>query len=362
MQAQLEACAVALDNFTATRQQPYLDEFRTKLDQLLISTDLKSNDLLQPYSQQVINELSLSDLLPPKFQIRIKDAATSSAFDSAGLATSLRKIGADVTNKINHINQLDTSLGALEVEYQIVEDDSAEIGFLLPRELVGDTLPELAKEFEKLSKLARAINELSGEDNYDPKIATISSSWWQIFLDIKPDQVLIWVLAIERIVSLFKSNLEIKHLQQQLSEKNISSKITDLISKEIEKSVTAELKQISSDIRKKFTKIEDKSRANEVEIQLGQGLFYLANRLNKGAQIEINVGIPDDPKEPKVEDGEDANTELLASNKLLRERITKLREIRLLAQSASEQTKEIDSSSPLLIEVSSATVEGDSKI
>lgn len=194
------------------------------------------------------------------------------------------------------------------------------------------------------------MNELTGEQGYDSRIATISSSWWQVFLEVPIDQVALWVVAIERIVALFKSNLEIKSLQQQLSEKSIPEKILKLISEEVEKKVTAELTKIASDIVERFGKIDDKGRKNEVETQFRQGLHYLARRLNQGAQVEINVGVPAEPDDPPVKEGEEPNTALLEANANLRIRISELRKIRSSAQLASETSLQIDRDSPLLIE------------
>jgi hypothetical protein len=259
-------------------------------------------------------------------------------------------MAATAVKKTTHLTSIENGFSALGVEYEKVDSESAELGFLLPREVVGDTLKDLTNEFGELSKLLRAVNELVGADEYDPRVLTISSSWWQVFLDLDPNQILVWVLAIERIVGLFQSNLEIKNLQQQLGDKKMPKQITDLIEKEVEKRVSTELKDLAAEIRKDYAKIEDQARLNEIETQLRQGLIYLAKRMNQGAHVEINVGIPEEPTPPSADaegaEGPEAFQQTLTQAK---ERIEKLRDLRDRAHAASSETTAIGQDAPLLL-------------
>ncbi len=347
---QLDAAAAALDQYAQSRTESHIAEFRSKLGSALDSSENVPPELLQPYAQQVIDELSVRDLFPPRPRATLEEIVAANGFDRLALSAALKKQAKHYLAKITLVKQLDGSLRGLSAEYTAVEDEKAEVGLLLPREVVGDTLPDLSKEFDKISNLARAVNELTGGQSYDSRISTISSSWWQVFLEVPIDQVALWVVAVERIVALFKSNLEIKNLQKQLSEKSIPEEILKLISDEVKKKVAAELTKIASDIVERFGRIEDEGRKNEVETQFRQGLYYLARRLNQGAQVEINVGVPEEPADPEVKEGEQPSTAVLEANVKLRARIAELRKIRVTAQSASETSLQLDKDAPLLLE------------
>lgn len=346
----LEASAVALDQFTQTRAESHISDFRTKLASALDAADNVAAELMQPYAQQVIEELGLRSLFPPKIRKTVEGVVAQNSFDSAALAAALRKQAKIYSAQITYIKQLDTALRGLSAEYTEVEPERAEFGLMLPREAVGERLPDLAKEFDKLSHLARAVNELTGEPDYDSRVVTISSSWWQIFLDIPVDQVVLWTVAIERIVALFKSNLEIKNLQQQLGDRQIPEKILKAIAEVVEKKVSAELKLIAQDLVRRFGKIEDQGRLNEVETQIRQGLHYLARRMNQGAQVELNVGIPEEPDDPEVKEGEQVDAAVIEANQQLRQRIAQLRALRSSAMTASETSLQIEKDAPLLLE------------
>ena len=346
---QLEAAAEALDQFAQTRAESHIADFRTKLAAVLTSSDNVAPELLQPYAQHVVLDLGLLPLLPPEVRNTIGRLTAEHGFDSAALSAALKKQAKTYSTKIAYLKQLDSSLRGLSAEYTAVEEEHAEIGLLLPREVVGERLPDLSKEFDRISNLARAVNELMGETDYDSKVVTISASWWQVFLDIPIDQVALWTLAIERIVALFKSNLEIKLLQKQLDDKQIPEAIIKAISAEVEKKVSMGLQTITSDLMQQFGKMDDQGRRNEIEIQLRHGLQYLAGRMNQGAQIELNVGLPEEPEDPEAKNGEAPNQDALEKNRVIRERIAYLRSLRAPAMKASEISLQIDKDAPLLL-------------
>lgn len=346
----LDLCANLLDEYASGRTPPQLETFRTAVEDVLKAADSLESDLAQPYARQVISEMRIDDILPPVFQEFVKSTINAKSFDPAGLAAELRVTAADVAKKTTHLAAIYNGFSALGVEYERVDSESAELGFLLPREVVGDTLKDLTNEFGELNKLLRAVNELVAAEEYDPRVLTISSSWWQVFLDLDPNQILVWVLAIERIVGLFKSNLEIKNLQQQLGDKKMPKDITDLIELEVEKRVSSELQDLAAEIRRDYSKINDVARLNEIETQLRQGLRYLAKRMNQGAHVEINVGIPDEPTPTKGDaEGAEASEAFQQTLNQAKERIAKLRDLRDRARSASSETTAIGSNAPLLL-------------
>lgn len=345
-----EAAAASLDQFTQTRTESHIADFRSRLASALDASDIVQPELMQPYAQQVIDDLGLRPLLPPIIRRTLEQITAQHGFDSAALSTAIRKQAKKYSGRIAFLSQLDASLRGLSAEYTEVEPARAEFGLFLPRDAVGEKLPDLSKEFDKLSNLVRAVNELTGQPDYDSNVVTISSSWWQVFLDVPVDQIALWIFAIERIVALFKSNLEIKSLQKQLAEREVPEAILKAISDEVDKKVTAELERIAHDLVQRFGKIDDQGRGNEVETQLRQGLHYLARRMNQGAQVELNVGIPDEPEDPVVKEGEVADQAVLAANQQLRERIAHLRTLRVSAMNASETSLQIERDAPLLLE------------
>ena len=347
----LEEASSAIGSYADNRDESTLKKYRDAIAQTKSSATISDPDLMQPFSQQVIEELGLNDLINPELSEKLTRIVSESNYDPAGLSEKIRKYSDSLAARIKLLRQMENSLDKLGVEYERVDEGESEIGFMLPREVVGDRLSDLSKEFDQLNKLARAIAEISNDtEEYEPKVRTIASSWWQIFLDLSPEQIGIWVIAIERIISLFKSNLEIKSLSNQLREQKMPEKITKAIEEEIDKRVKAEIGKIAGDIKKQNSKGRDQTRMNELETQLRQGLFFLAKRLNQGMQIEVNLAIPEEPETPQAVEGEEIDASILRHIEKKKAEIAKLTSLRQRALALSEQTREIGEDSPLLIE------------
>lgn len=348
----IEKLDLAINNlgaYTSSRSPEHFNAFKESYEELLNISELDSN-LLQPYATQILNETNLTEYVGKKLSRKIENIVNNNSYDQTKTAEELKELREELSTKINEVQKIDSAFTELEVEYETVQNGASEIGILLPRELTGENLENLGQELQHINKVFRAINEITGNDEYSPKIRTISSSWWQIFLELDHTQIAAWIFAIERIVNLFKTNLEIKSLQKQLEEKDLPKRITNAIEKEVEGKIKKGINKISSDIRKKFSNNEDEQRLNELEIQLRQGLTYIAKRLNQGAEVEINISLP--PKPSKPENTEE-NQEILENYQRLieqyEEQLKITRELQNQAFIASRKTLEIEKDAPLAI-------------
>lgn len=283
-----DSTITSLEQFISSRESGHLGAFRTEYESLLSSVEISDPDLYQPYAKQVIEEINIDELLGEQLKKNIASIIDAAPYDHVAIATGLKKIRENIKTTVGSIVAIETSFSSLEVEFERVEDDECEIGFMISQDITGQNLATLIKEFKSIERLAHAFNELTDSQQYSPKVRTISSSWWQVFLEIDVVQVAAWTVAIERIVALYKSNLEIKMLKKQLEANNISKEITALLEQEINRKVEISIAELAKELRQQHKEDSDQ-RANEIETQLKQGLIYLANRLSQGAQVEINV-------------------------------------------------------------------------
>lgn len=342
--ADLENAAAQLEQYAATKNVIHLEQFRAHLKGAMDGGDIVNASLQQPYAQEVIDELGLRVTLNPALSKGINEAISNAAFDSHAVANELRMFATNLRSLSGKVQSINTAFTDMEVEYQDLEQGSSEIGFLLPKQAVGVKLSDLSDEFSQLNRLARAIREITGGDDYDPTVRTISSSWWQIFLDIDAKEVAAWTFAIERIVALYKSNLEIKLLTRQLKEKNLPEEAVEPLNNAVDSQVRIGIEKIAHEMREMKqaladSKASDEGRDNELETQLRQGLLHLSKRLHEGAKIEINVSLPARPKDPQKE-GLEVSPEALEQYRGLFEEWEKLRNLRNEARIVSQATAE----------------------
>lgn len=347
----LEACASNLDSYAQSRTQSHIEAFRSGIESFRTAATSMPDFLQQPHSVSVIEQLGLTALVGESLYLAVIGVVNGPhSYDHVTIAAELRKLTSSLNSRMASVIAMDKSLGELDVEYEQVNDDESELGLLIPRELVESTLPQLSKELEKFSGLFRAINELTGANTYDPKIRTVSTSWWQFFIELDAIQIAAWTAAIERILTMFKTNLEIKKLQQEVAKHQFSADLQAQLEAQIEQRFTDGLQKIASDLRAEFGTGNDEARLNEVETQLRLGLRHLAHRLNQGTQVEINIGIPElNEAAPPPDDESDAAREMRQRIADQKEKIQKLRDLREKANAVCVQTRSLDHTEPGLI-------------
>jgi hypothetical protein len=349
--SKLRELASSLDGFASNPSENQAQVFKKDFSNFMaVIGRYSDDDLDKPYAQQIIGELGVAGYMPKKLPNRLQKIVVNGGFDHAGIANGLRTFADSAEKKIERILQVDAAFSELDVEFERVVDEEAEIGILLPREIVGNTLATLTAEFSSLNKLFRAVNEITLAGSYDPVVRTISSSWWQIFVELGPAQITAWLLIIEKIVGLFKSNLDIKNLQKQLAEAhNMPDEITDAIEKVIDARLKVSLDELASEIRRDHAKLDDQQRLNELEIMLRHGLVHLAKRISQGAEVEINVSVPKLEDETTLIEGQEVAEDMKEKIKLQQARISELRDLRVRAASVSAMTLNKDSEAQLLL-------------
>lgn len=287
-----------------------LQLFRTYLDDLKkAARDVPHFSNLESF-RSVIKETKGEEYFGENLESCLDSIVSNQGLMPAEILINLNEFKKELSDYIDKITTLADTFDKLDVEYDEIQFGQFEFSALLPKELIGNTVSDINKELSHLDKLFKGLNELLGYGATSPKVKTISSSWWQFFLELDGTQIAAITFAIERIVNLYKTSLEIKKLREETRALNLDKKITDLIEKEIDKKIKEGMKKISSELRKKFQKNDDDQRANELETQIRQELILVAKRLDQGAIYEVKAGIPNPPEE--LEESTDSTPQSLA--------------------------------------------------
>lgn len=343
---ELDKTANSMRLYTTSKSPEHLEAFKNHYATIVKATEMDPQ-LRQPYAKQTIEEIGLTQYIGEDLAKTVEEIISKNSFDQHGIVNEITSLREELAEKISNLNSIDSAFTTLHVEYVAVANGESEVGILIPRTITGEKIEDLTKELQQINKIFRAINEITGNNEYSPSIRTISTSWWQVFLEVDHTQVAAWIFAIERIVALFKSNLEIKALQKQLEEKSISKKITAALEKEVTEKINNGIASISNELRKKYASSSDSNRLNELEVQLKQGLTYLAKRINQGAEVEINTALPRKPAPP----AENSSAEiLLAYENSINEYeklISELSSLQSKGYAASQSILQIEKDSPL---------------
>jgi len=279
-------------------------DFKVRYANLMQTLEKSRLNAVFPTRRKIFEDIGALPVIGGGLMERIEVVISENRVTPANAMVELKKISMEVTEYYKKIELIEKTFDQMEIEYDDLAQGEFEVGFSFPREVVGHTLQSLAEEFLEMDFALRTFQEIAGEGGGSPTVKTISASDWQVFLDSLPVTALCISAAIERVVALYKNNLEIRLIKKQLEEKNLPEAVTKPFQEHIEKTVKAEIKSIANQLVDEMYQ-GDKGRKNELKTGASQALRYIADRIDKGVIIEFHAEPLSEP-EGKVEgDGAD---------------------------------------------------------
>jgi hypothetical protein len=265
-----------------------------------------------------VKELGISDLVGEELMRQVEEIFDRNEITPSAAAAELEPIAARLSRLDNALDQLIQSFDFFNIGSEELEPGEFEIGFLIPREAVGDALEQLGYEFLKLKRIIGPFQELAIGAREDAEVRSISSSWFQVFLHSHAAVALMYAGALERLISAYEKVMNIRVAYKQLEESDVGKEALDAVEASAEGKMSEEIAAIVNDLVAKKEK-EDKARANELRKELTDSLNALANRIDRGYSMEVRAG---ELPEPEPEDDE---TEEGAEEQLLREMVQQVR-------------------------------------
>lgn len=203
------------------------------------------------------------------------------------------------------LGQLIEGMNGLHVGAEDLAPGEYEIGFLIPREAVDSELEHLGEEFVKLHDIVGPFLELGSGSRPDLQVRSISSSWFQVFLASPEGTALCLATAVERIVKLYKNLLDIRLAQMQLKSAGVPEEKTEGIKEYATTHMSTGIAKLVDELLDEFGAGLEDGRANELRIELRIAANGIANRIDRGYNVEVRVGeLPPPPDEEAAEEPE----------------------------------------------------------
>lgn len=308
--------------------------FRTKLNDLKSTLEGAESNMFHASKREILNNIGASDRIGKGLWLRIQRAISANNLTPALAMTQISKIRRDVEEFYGSIKQIDDAFTKLDIEYIALDKGEFELGFVIPKNITSDKLVSLKDELASIDYCVRSFNEVAVADGGSLPVSTISTSDWQIFLTCVPATAACVVHALEKIVGLYKSSQEIKLLKKQLEDKSIPEDVMKPLQTYVEGIVSNELRKIGDAIVDEYYK-GDEGRKNELKNKLPKALRYLADRIDRGASVEVNARLPEAPEQAK----EDAKIE---NKKEKDEVFQRYEDLRQLVEFVDKKMEEVD--------------------
>jgi hypothetical protein len=286
----LSSLVSALQNQINQPQQPdFQKQVSTNLQQLEdVLSSAPSNDF-SPAWKQTLKELSISNILGDNLRIRIKDIFERNQITPSVAHQELNEILQEISNCQSSFTQLVSALEKLKIGAEELEAGKCEIGVLLPRIAVQNKLSEFADELKELNGIFNTFSELTTGKRPGFEIRSISSSDFNVFLDMLPITVASAAITIERIIAIYKNILDIRKHHGALKEIGLPDKSLKGVIDYASSIMKEKIEEIVAELLEKYYKQDDGGRRNELATELRFALNKIASRIDKGYSVEVRV-------------------------------------------------------------------------
>lgn len=258
-----------------------------------------------PAWRDAMIELRVEDEFGSKLETKIKDIFERNQITPQSALEELTKIHEEISGTESNLTGLVDGLEYFGVGEDELTENECEVGVIVPRSYVQDNLKSFGSELVEIEKTLLVFSELATGQREPLKIRQISSSELSVFLQYLPEVGACVAIAVERIVALYKQLLEIKKLKKDLVAQEVPEEQLIGIDTHAASIVSPALDKLATELIEKYGDHLDQSRQNEVSIEVRHSLNKLANRIDRGFNIELRVSPIKEEEAEEIDENED---------------------------------------------------------
>lgn len=251
-------------------------------------TDTPS-DSFSPAWRQLLSEIGGDDLFGSELKKGIQNIFERNQITPAVALGGLQQLHKQLSSFKTALDKLISSFRQFNIGDEKLPPGECEIGMLIPRKAVDNSLAEFADELKELAFILNTFSEVSTGKKDGLSIKTISSSDLTVYLDAVAPFAACLAVAIERIVALYKQLLEIRKLHSDLHKQGVPEDQTSGIKDYVNTLMENGVEKLSVEIVEKFYHRNDKARKNELVTATKISLNRIANRIDRGYNLEVRV-------------------------------------------------------------------------
>ncbi len=286
----LNALIRALQNQINQPQSPeFQKQVSTHYQQLRGKLSAAPSNEFSPAWKQSLEELGINDLFGKNLDIRIQEIFERNKITVAVAHQELSEIHKRLSDCISSLTQVISAFQRMNIGAEVLEAGKCEIGILLPRAAVNNNLSGLVKELKEFNDIFHTFSELTTGKRPGFKIRSLSSSDFNVFLDMLPIVAASAAVAVERIISVYKQILEIRKLNADLRNQGVPDKSLKGVSDYASSIMKEKIEELVEELLQKYYKKGDDGRRNELSNELLFACRKIASRIDKGYSIEVRV-------------------------------------------------------------------------
>jgi len=281
--------------------QPQQPQPQQQLSNLLKElNDKLSNspsDAFSPAWRQSLEEIGGEELLGITLLERITEIIERNQITPSAAHQEIQQIHQEFQKFKSGIDNTVAGLKALNIGYEQLEPGECEVGVVIPRKAVNNQLNDFGKELQELNFIFGTFAELASGDRENYEIKSISSSELGIYLAAIPPVAACIAHAADKIIDFYKKLIEIRKHKTELKILGLKEKEMQGITDHSNKIMKEGIESLTVEIINNYYVGNDDNRKNELSNAVKISLNKIANRIDKGFNIEVRAEPEETPEE-----------------------------------------------------------------
>jgi len=254
---------------------------------------------LSPSRIAILERIGAADLCGSGLIEKV-DSILATPVTPAAAVQGLQELRARAEKFYQTAGTLRTSLAALTVEGERPPTDAAEVEVRLPFELFDGALGGFAKEAKKLDGALSDVVETISGGRPPITIRSLAGGSVEIFLTVDPVSGVAILGLVTAIFNLINSVLQTRKTRLGLEKDKAPKDVLEPFAKWEQTRVADELARLRDELVAQ-SKLE-KGRKNQLKISLDVSLKYLADRIDRGMDIDVAAFVEEGISPPPTED------------------------------------------------------------
>ncbi len=301
----LQELTTYLQNMVNQPQQPSHQQNLSNVRNNLIENLSKSRiNSFSPAWSQAIEEIGLSEYLGANLSNKINAIFNENRITPQVAQQEILKLHTKETEILTNLTSLINSFTYIGIGKEELNPGEGEVGILLPREYIDNRFDKLAKEFKELNSILMVLSEVGTGTAEHFELRQLSTTDPLVTLGASLAALSTIAVVIKPIISAYKEILEVRVLHAKLAEMKVQKKRLQGVEEHAEEIMEKAIEKIKTELIAS-TPIADEGRKNELSNALSIALRKLANRIDRGFNIEVRVEPIETDEESEEKESED---------------------------------------------------------
>lgn len=287
LQVALNSIREALKNLVSSPAQPqYQSALASAIDKFT-SAAAELGESLTPSQAELIRGMGGADFFDPSIADKVKDSIAKNAMTPSVARDFVEELASRREHFLEMIETTFRGLAELKITDTKVEPGSADVVFLIPRNLFDNELGKFAKQLTFINSLIRDFSEAITNQVESVELQELSSSLPTVALVASAIVLEALARILNKFLDAWKKIEEIREIRERLTKIGFKGIALEQLTQEILATVQKTVDESTTILLAEYR--GDTGRKNELSNALSRDLRRLFGQIERGLTVEFRA-------------------------------------------------------------------------